>query len=195
MPRGYEFAEIFPGVYLMRPSSSPYGLSHIVQLSEQNPQVIRSNIQRFMMLAPSVLGNALSALTRLPSMAALSIIFAAAYLVYYRYLHPLSKYPGPFWASVTDAWKAYQLSTLHLPEKLMELHQEYGEVVRVGPNDLSFRSADASSSIYKAGGRKMPKTSFYDGFTAFLPNLFGTQDEEVRHSRGPPAIHVCVLRS
>jgi hypothetical protein len=27
-------------------------------------------------------------------------------IVYYRYLHPLSKFPGPFWASVTRLWIA-----------------------------------------------------------------------------------------
>jgi hypothetical protein len=27
-------------------------------------------------------------------------------IVYYRYFHPLSKFPGPFWASVTRLWIA-----------------------------------------------------------------------------------------
>ena len=103
---------------------------------------------------------------------------AVVYVIYYRLLHPLAKYPGPFWASVTNVWKAYHLSTLHLPDKLVGLHEQYGDVVRVGPNDLSFRTENASGLIYK-GGRSLPKTKFYDGFTAFKPNLFGTQDEDV----------------
>jgi len=110
---------------------------------------------------------------------ALSSTLAIAYTVYYRWLHPLARYPGPFWASVTNIWKAYHLSTLHLPDKLVSLHEQYGDVVRVGPNDLSFRTDSAYALIYK-GGRSLPKTKFYDGFTAFNPNLFGTQDEDVR---------------
>lgn len=58
------------------------------------------------------------------------------------------------------------------------MHEKYGDVVRVGPNDLSFNTGEAVSAIYKAG-RSLPKTGFYDGFTAFNPNLFGTKDEEV----------------
>lgn len=27
-------------------------------------------------------------------------------IVYYRWFHPLSKFPGPFWASVTRLWIA-----------------------------------------------------------------------------------------
>lgn len=65
-----------------------------------------------------------------------------------------------------------------MPDNLIEAHKRYGSVVRVGPNDLSFDSAEAVSQIYKAG-RDMPKTGFYDGFTTFNPNLFGTRDEDV----------------
>lgn len=100
------------------------------------------------------------------------------YIVYYRYLHPLAKYPGPPLASLTNLWKTYHLWNLHLPHTLVRLHEQYGEVVRVGPNDLSFRNPDAVNTIYKAG-RQLQKTGFYDGFTTFNPNLFGTQDEEV----------------
>lgn len=46
----------------------------------------------------------------------------------------------------------------------------------IGPNDLDFQDADAVAAIYKSG-RIMPKSSFYDGFTAFKANVFGTRDE------------------
>jgi hypothetical protein len=29
-------------------------------------------------------------------------------IVYYRFFHPLAKFPGPFWASVTRVWVAYR---------------------------------------------------------------------------------------
>lgn len=65
-----------------------------------------------------------------------------------------------------------------MPYTLQRLHEEYGDVVRIGPNQLSFSQGEAVHRIYKAG-RKLPKTRFYDGFTSFNPNLFGTQNEEV----------------
>lgn len=65
-----------------------------------------------------------------------------------------------------------------MPDTITKMHEKYGEVVRLGPNDLSFNSPSAVATIYKAG-RHLPKTAFYDGFTAFNPNLFGTQDDQV----------------
>ncbi|KAI7761083.1 hypothetical protein LZL87_011488 [Fusarium oxysporum] len=116
------------------------------------------------------------------------------YIVYYRYLHPLAKYPGPPLASVTNLWKTYHLWNLHLPHTLVRLHEQYGDVVRVGPNDLSFRNPDAVNTIYKAG-RQLQKTGFYDGFTTFNPNLFGTQDEEIHAIRRRQMAHAFSLKS
>lgn len=36
------------------------------------------------------------------------LVFRVLYqIVYYRFCHPLSSFPGPFWASVTRLWIAY----------------------------------------------------------------------------------------
>lgn len=120
----------------------------------------------------------------LPYYSAGVFLVLAIYIVYYRYFHPLSKYPGPFLASFSNLWKAYHLYKLRMPEDLQQLHGVYGDVVRVGPNDLSFSSPQAVGPIYKAG-RSLPKTGFYDGFTTFNPNLFGTTDEKVRSKLSP----------
>jgi hypothetical protein len=105
-------------------------------------------------------------------------------LTYNRYFHPLSKFPGPFWAAQTDLWRVYHLCTKRLPDTLQSLHLTHGRVVRIGPNELSFQSPAAIAPIYKSG-RRVVKSSFYDGFTTFLPNLFGTRDEEVRRLAPP----------
>lgn len=49
-------------------------------------------------------------------------------IVYYRFFHPLSKFPGPFWASVTRLWIAYY--NLRGDEYLVEheLHKTYGRI-------------------------------------------------------------------
>ncbi|KAF5966130.1 hypothetical protein FBULB1_11832 [Fusarium bulbicola] len=121
-------------------------------------------------------------------------VLVLGYIVYYRYLHPLAKYPGPPLASVTNLWKTYHLWNLRLPHTLVHLHEQYGDVVRVGPNDLSFRNPDAVNTIYKAG-RQLQKTGFYDGFTTFNPNLFGTQDEEIHAIRRRQMAHAFSLKS
>ena len=121
---------------------------------------------------------------------AIALIFT---LTYNRFFHPLRGFPGPFWAAQTDAWRAYHLCTKRLPDTLEAVHARYGPVVRVGPNDLSFQSVAAIAPIYKSG-RRLIKSSFYDGFTAFIPNLFGTQDEEVSTARPRnPSLKVLIV--
>ncbi|KAE9571222.1 hypothetical protein CGMCC3_g12687 [Colletotrichum fructicola] len=93
--------------------------------------------------------------------------------------YSLSGCSRPPLASLTNFWRLRELWGLHLPDALVELHEKYGDVVRIGPNMLSFRQGTAVPRIYKAG-RALAKTAFYDGFTSFNPNLFGTRNEEVK---------------
>lgn len=101
------------------------------------------------------------------------------YVIYMRYLHSLRRYPGPLFASLSNTYKAYYVYNLTLHERLLELHERYGPVVRIGPNHLHTWEGEAIATIYK-GGRNMGKTEFYDAFTAFNPNLFGGTNEDVR---------------
>lgn len=100
------------------------------------------------------------------------------YVIYMRNFHPLAKYPGPLFASLSSFFKAYYVFKLTFHEKLLELHQIYGPVVRVGPNHLHFWDGEAIAPIYK-GGRSTSKSEFYDAFTAFNPNLFGGRNHDV----------------
>ena len=65
-----------------------------------------------------------------------------------------------------------------MPPNMQALHEKYGPIVRIGPNDLNFNGSEAVVPIFKSG-RTMPKSAFYDGFTTFKANLFGTRDEDV----------------
>ncbi len=114
------------------------------------------------------------------SVTILSLIVLAivASLIHGHYFHALRKFPGPFWAAHTNLWRIYHLWTRRMPDTLLQLHQKYGPVVQIGPNDLSFQNVEAINQIYKSG-RKFVKSDFYDGFTTFHPNLFGNRDEEV----------------
>ncbi|ODM19222.1 hypothetical protein SI65_05839 [Aspergillus cristatus] len=99
-----------------------------------------------------------------------------------RVLHPLARYPVPLLASLTYGWKAYYVYKLFFHEKLIELHQQYGPVVRVGPNHLHIWDGNAIAPIYK-GGRSMGKSEFYDAFMAFNPNIFGTTNDDIHSLR------------
>lgn len=81
------------------------------------------------------------------AIAALAVLYLAAYPIYALYLHPLSGYPGhwltaitrvPFWLACVRgrqvAWMRKQ-------------HEKYGPTVRFGPDDLSFTDAQAWRDI------------------------------------------------
>lgn len=107
-----------------------------------------------------------------------------SYVFYQQWLHPLSRFPGPFWASLTDVWKVHILRTGTMPAQMRSLHERYGDVVRIGPNELSFNHPSAVDEIYKVG-RAMEKGPLYEGFTSFKPNVFGLRDEDVRFFTHP----------
>lgn len=127
-----------------------------------------------------MLSNIIETLTGRP-VAAGGLILAAitlVYVFYQRYLHPLARYPGPFLASITDLWQAYQFFTLKQPYYLTELHEKYGLVVRYAPDKLSITYESAIPIIYQKSSKAMPKTEFYDAYGSAHPNVFGMRDEE-----------------
>jgi hypothetical protein len=91
---------------------------------------------------------------------AIAAVFLLVACVRNLFFGKLRQFPGPIWAAHTDLWRVYQLWTRRMPDTMLQMHEEYGPVVRIGPNDLSFQSADVFNDVYKAG-RKFPKSNFY----------------------------------
>lgn len=82
--------------------------------------------------------------------AALVIIYVAQ-IVYYLFVHPLHKIPGPFLARFSGIWRnvRYFRSTWH--NDILELHEIYGPVVRIAPNEISFVDVKALPILYGHG--------------------------------------------
>lgn len=79
-----------------------------------------------------------------------SLLLSITYGLYQnRYGKGLLEYPGPFLASLTNFWRvrdAYQNGNKR--PSYVELHKTYGDVVRLGPDSLSFASPAAIEDIY-----------------------------------------------
>lgn len=71
-----------------------------------------------------------------------------------RYSRGLNKFPGPYLASFTDLWKLWYARHNSLKENTvyLDVHEKYGDVVRIGPNSLSFASPQAIQEIYGTKG-------------------------------------------
>ncbi|KAL6803141.1 cytochrome P450 [Trichoderma sp. SZMC 28013] len=86
------------------------------------------------------------------------LLLSISTIVLYRlFLHPLSRIPGPRLAAVSNVWHAYHARHGRMFELGRTLHQKYGEVVRVGPNELWFNSPEAFDKIYMATSLNTPK--------------------------------------
>lgn len=95
-----------------------------------------------------------------------AIIFVG-YIITKRLLSPISKIPGPWYTKSTSLWIKYQEFTSNRRESVHSLHQRYGPVVCLGPNEVSFASLDAIKEIYASGGSGHDKTELYSLFKQF----------------------------
>lgn len=87
-------------------------------------------------------------------------LYIIAQAIYYAFLHPLAKVPGPKLYGVTQLPYLYHLINGDWVSHLAKLHDQYGPVVRVGPGDVSFITAGAFKTIYghkSSGGKDFPK--------------------------------------
>ncbi|KAK1221095.1 hypothetical protein PQX77_016142 [Marasmius sp. AFHP31] len=69
----------------------------------------------------------------------------------------LDRFPGPFLARWTNMYRMYYDLVKggggEWVEQLQKLHEAYGTVVRVGPNELHFSSPEAYNEIYAVGSK------------------------------------------
>jgi hypothetical protein len=50
------------------------------------------------------------------------------WIIYTRWFHPLAKFPGPFWASVTRIWTVLHVLPGDAEKTQMKLHAKYGSI-------------------------------------------------------------------
>lgn len=82
-------------------------------------------------------------------------------LCYRIFFSPSNSFPGPFGAKISKFWFSTQLTRHDAFKKIHELHQKYGDFVRIGPSELSIVHPKAVQAIYGFGS-KCRKTAWYD---------------------------------
>lgn len=110
------------------------------------------------------------------------IISLVSHTVYNLYFHPLSKFPGPWYAGISEFFFAYTIVSGSGYLTMRDLHEKYGEVVRVAPGELSYSSANSWKDIYmqrKSGNvfTKDPRFLVTDD-TLRAPHLVSTTNVE-----------------
>ncbi|ROV90201.1 hypothetical protein VSDG_08773 [Cytospora chrysosperma] len=110
------------------------------------------------------------------------VTVVAIWLLRNRYHNGLNKYPGPFMASLTDWWRFVDVWNRRPEQTHIKLHEKHGDVVRLGPNTLSFADPAALKAIYGLN-KGYVKSEFYvvqqsvvKGHS--LQSLFSTVDND-----------------
>ncbi|KAI2473577.1 putative toxin biosynthesis cytochrome P450 monooxygenase [Annulohypoxylon bovei var. microspora] len=118
-------------------------------------------------------------------------VFVTAFLVsqwiYNGFFHPLASVPGPFLYGASELPLRWHQVKGQEPFILARLHNEYGQVVRIAPNDISYTNAEAWNAIYGHHTapegihlmRNLPKEPDLDFYGAL--GLFSTDGED--HAR------------
>lgn len=84
-------------------------------------------------------------------------------VVYRLFLHPLRTYPGPVLGKLSKFHFSYICGTGNSHRYLESLHHKYGDIVRYGPNELSFINPDDVTFIHGAQSFKLSRGPWYDG--------------------------------
>ncbi|KAF2760253.1 cytochrome P450 [Pseudovirgaria hyperparasitica] len=96
-------------------------------------------------------------------------IYLGSIAVYNLYFHPLAKFPGPKWHAISHLAYCHKLIRGTWPFDVLLLHEKYGDVVRVAPNELAFSTPEAWKDIagHRTGGGE--ELSKYEGFYKINP--------------------------
>jgi cytochrome P450 len=113
---------------------------------------------------------------------AILLLVVFGFLAFQKFNKGLNKYPGPFLAAYTNWWKFADSCSRATHFTHVGLHRKHGDILRLGPNALSFADPKALSVIY-GFNKGMTKRDFYPVQQPIakgrrIHSLFSTKDEE-----------------
>ncbi|KAK3703723.1 hypothetical protein LTR37_014301 [Vermiconidia calcicola] len=125
--------------------------------------------------------------TTAPIVAALGVVgYIVAEWVYNLYFHPLAKFPGPKLNAASPLPGIWALVNGRLPLVNKKLHDKYGSVIRVSPNELAFNSVGAWEDIYghRPGHPNMHKDPIHVGSVEAVQGVTTlTMADDENHAR------------
>lgn len=88
------------------------------------------------------------------------LLWQLGHVVYGLYFGPLSKIPGPRIAAATNLWLLRRLYQYRKNRTINDCFEEYGPIVRIGPNKVALNTEQDIKTVY-AIGTKFVKSSWY----------------------------------
>ncbi|KAH8993149.1 putative P450 monooxygenase [Lactarius akahatsu] len=106
-------------------------------------------------------------------------------VVYNLYFHPLSHFPGSKLAACSRLWLAYRelVRGESLSDLRVELHRQYGEIIRLAPNELHFSNPAAYNDIYNHRNKWDKDHLLYRAFDLDMSTVGFIHYSDVKHRR------------
>lgn len=113
------------------------------------------------------------ALTLLVAIGILSVFLLYRYILFPAFLSPLAKIPSGHWSChFTPLWILRARKSDCQNRTLHEAHLKHGQIVRVGPNELSIDGVEALRTVYQGGFEKDTWYSVFDNYGLAFPIYF-----------------------
>ncbi|KAF4302147.1 cytochrome p450 [Botryosphaeria dothidea] len=120
-------------------------------------------------------------------LALLPVLWAIGLGVYRLYFHPIARFPGPKLAGLTYWYETYQ-DFYHFgkyTETLLDLHDKYGPIIRINPDELHIRDPKFIDTLY-SWNSKRGITSWFTGPFDFEGTHFGSLNHDLHRTRRSP---------
>ncbi|KAK3323729.1 cytochrome P450 [Cercophora scortea] len=125
----------------------------------------------------------------LPATAVLLATYTVYLAVYRLFLSPLAKVPGPRWAALTYWYEIYydMFQPAQYIFKIKQLHEQYGPIIRITPDEVSIADPDFFDTIYAPGpGHKRDKDPEKGKALGFSTSIGATVGHDLHRKRREP---------
>lgn len=125
----------------------------------------------------------------------LFLLLSISRIIHLTIFHPLAHIPGPLLPKITSLWLYYHSYVGDEATEIFKLHEKYGPLVRVAPNETDISNGTAIAPIYvtKGGFAKAPCYSNFD-FDGHI-TIFSAQDVEYRSPRAKAIVSLFSTKS
>lgn len=105
--------------------------------------------------------------------------------IYRLYLHPLAKFPGPKLAALTVLYEFYfdGIKRGRYTFEIRRMHEKYGPIVRISPNELHVNEPSFIDELYAGGGKRRDKYPYFSAQFGIPASVFGTPGHDLHRLR------------
>ncbi|KAH8660697.1 oxoglutarate/iron-dependent oxygenase [Tricladium varicosporioides] len=118
-----------------------------------------------------------------------ALAFSAIYLlllsIYRLFFHPLAKFPGPKFAALT-VWYEFYYDGLKRGQygfEIGKMHERYGPIVRISPDELHVNDPAFIDTLYAGGGKRRDKYEYFTSQFGIPKSVFATVSHDLHRLR------------